>query len=151
MGSGRKFIKYWLPVILWMCLIFWMSTGTFAFENTASFVNPVLRFLLPEMPPKHMDLIHALIRKAGHVTGYFILSLLLFRALVRSTGQSLNRWRVSRIFAGSRVIFIGVPNPRQRACGTWRAWESKQLLTFAHFIPITIRLERPGLDVKPFI
>ncbi len=98
MASGRKLIKYWLPVILWMCLIFWMSTSTFAFENTASLVKPVLRFLVPRMPAEHMDLIHALIRKTGHVTEYFILGLLLLRAFRAGDLASWNwRWSLSAL------------------------------------------------------
>jgi VanZ family protein len=80
MTFNRNFIRYWLPVIFWMCFIFWMSTETFSSENTFSWIETVLRFLVPEISHQDMGLIHALIRKAAHVIEYFILGLLLFQA-----------------------------------------------------------------------
>jgi len=78
--SSRNFIKYWVPVIFWMCFIFWMSTETFSSQNTFSWIETVLRFLSPKTSFQEMGLIHAFIRKGGHVIEYFILGLLLFRA-----------------------------------------------------------------------
>ena len=57
-----------------------MSTGTFSAENTSSMVEAVVTFLVPVISSQELDLVHALIRKAAHVTEYFILGLLLFRA-----------------------------------------------------------------------
>jgi len=72
--------KYWFPVILCMSFIFWMSTGQFSAENTFLIIEPILRFLMPFISPEKADMIHRIIRKLGHVTEYFILGLLLFRA-----------------------------------------------------------------------
>jgi VanZ family protein len=88
---NRNFIQYWLPVVFWMGVIFWMSTGMFSSEHTSRFVVPVLQFLFPWLPPQDVDLIHGLIRKAGHVTEYFILGLLLFRAF---RSDSPHAWRL---------------------------------------------------------
>ena len=97
MTFHRNFINYLLPVIFWMGLIFWMSTETFSSQNTFSVVEPILRFLVPKLSSQRVDLIHALIRKSGHVIEYFILGLLLFRAFRgRSTGS--RNWR-SAFFA----------------------------------------------------
>jgi VanZ family protein len=57
-----------------------MSTETFSSENTSSWIETVLLFLFPKIPSQEMGLIHAFIRKGGHVIEYFILGLLLFRA-----------------------------------------------------------------------
>jgi hypothetical protein len=76
----RNFIKQWLPHILWLCFIFWMSTGSFSSENTFSAVRAILQFLLPNLSAREAILIHAMTRKAAHVFEYFILGLLLFRA-----------------------------------------------------------------------
>ncbi len=80
MNFSGKF-RYWIPALLWMCVIFWMSTGTFASEETSKIVEPVIRFLLPQIPDSKVDMIHGLIRKCGHLSEYFVLGLLLFRAL----------------------------------------------------------------------
>ena len=47
MSSSRDFVKYWLPVILFACFIFWMSTETFSSENTFSVVRAIIKFLVP--------------------------------------------------------------------------------------------------------
>ena len=73
--------KPWLPVILWMGLIFAMSTGLGSAEHTSRFVGPFLHWLLPQAPPETIATLHFLIRKAGHFTEYAILALLLRRAI----------------------------------------------------------------------
>jgi VanZ family protein len=67
-----------------------MSTGTFSAEHTFSVVKIVLGFLFPGLSPDRVMLVHAVVRKAAHVTEYFILSLLLFRAFKAGAGW---RWR----------------------------------------------------------
>jgi VanZ family protein len=71
----------WLPVVLWMGFIFTMSTSLGASDNTSRFIEPLLRALLPHAAPETIDWAHFLIRKAGHLTEYAILALLLRRAL----------------------------------------------------------------------
>jgi VanZ family protein len=73
-----------------MGVIFGVSTGTFSSEHTSRFIVPLLHFLFPWLSPQDVDLIHELIRKAGHVSEYFILGLLLFRAFRSDSAQ---RWR----------------------------------------------------------
>lgn len=95
MSFIRNF-KYWVPLLLWMSFIFWMSTGTFSAENTSLIIEPILRFLMPSLSPEKVDMIHGVIRKLGHVTEYFILGILLFRAF-RSGSRELRtrRWAFS--------------------------------------------------------
>ena len=90
----KNFVKYYLPVIFWMGFIFWMSTETFSSPNTFSFVETALRFLFLKISSREVDLIHAMIRKSGHVMEYFILGLLLFRAFRGGSTGSWN-WRWS--------------------------------------------------------
>jgi VanZ family protein len=104
MTSNQYSIKYWLPVIFWMCFIFWMSTGTFSSQNTYSFVEPVLRFLVPQISSHGVDLIHALMRKSAHIIEYFILGLLLFRAFRRGSTPPWN-WRWSFFAVGVVVLW----------------------------------------------
>jgi VanZ family protein len=78
--SFRKKIQYWLPVLLWICFIFWMSTGLFSAQNTYLFFEPILRFFVPSISHKEIIVVHIFMRKLAHVTEYFISGLLLFRA-----------------------------------------------------------------------
>ena len=85
----RDFVKYYLPVILWMAFIFWMSTGTFSAENTSSYLEAVLRFFAPKMSAREINVIHAIVRKSAHLIEYFIMGILFFRAY---RGPSVERW-----------------------------------------------------------
>jgi len=76
----RNFIKQWLPIVLWFCFIFWMSTGSFSSGNTFPAVKAILQFLLPNLSAREVILIHAMVRKAAHLFEYFVLGFLLFRA-----------------------------------------------------------------------
>ncbi|SEM39273.1 VanZ like family protein [Syntrophus gentianae] len=84
-------LKYWLPVLLWMGVIFGMSTGTFSADHTSRFIGPLLHFLFPGLPEQDIELFHGMIRKAGHVSEYFILGLLFFHGV---RGNSSQRWRL---------------------------------------------------------
>jgi VanZ family protein len=72
-----------------MGIIFWMSTGAFSPEHTSEIIVPILDFLFPGLEPHHIDMIHGLLRKAGHVTEYFLLGILFFNAF---RGSSLRNW-----------------------------------------------------------
>lgn len=89
---NRNIAKYWLPVILWMGFIYWMSTDTFSSQNTFSWVETLLRFLVPKISFQDIVSLHTLIRKSAHVTEYFVLGLLLFR-MFRGGSASLWSWR----------------------------------------------------------
>ena len=97
--SFMRYLKYWIPVFLWMIVIFWMSTGTFSAQNTALIIEPILRFLMPAILPEMIDLIHGALRKLGHIAEYFVLGILLFRAF-RGGSKDLQipRWAFSSFF-----------------------------------------------------
>ena len=94
-----RYLKYWIPVLLWMIFIFWMSTGTFSEENTSLIVEPILRFLMPSIRPDMADMIHNTLRKLGHVANYFVLGFLLFRAFRGGSKEfRIPRWAFSSFF-----------------------------------------------------
>ena len=96
--SVIRYLKYWIPVLLWMIFIFWMSTGTFSSQNTVLIVEPILRFLKPSISQEMIALIHKALRKLGHVTEYFVLGFLLFCAFRGDSKElRLPRWVVSAI------------------------------------------------------
>lgn len=74
-----------------MGFIFWMSTGTFSAEHTSRFIVPALHFLFPALALSDLYLFHGWIRKFGHLSEYFILGLLFFRAF---RGQASPQWRL---------------------------------------------------------
>jgi VanZ family protein len=85
--------RFWAPVLVWMSVVFLMSTAEFSSQNTSLIIEPILRFLAPSLSRHQVELIHGLIRKAGHVTEYFVLGILLFRAFRGgSTQEKVWRW-----------------------------------------------------------
>lgn len=78
---AAQFAKYFLPVLLWMALIFGGSTHLGASRNTSRIIGPVLRWFNPNVTNETIGKIQFTIRKCGHATEYAILCLLVWRAL----------------------------------------------------------------------
>ncbi len=76
-----KFLRYWLPVIIWMVVIFVMSTEVGSSANSSRIIEPVVRWVKPDATPEQFEFAHFLARKLGHLSEYAVLALLLFRAL----------------------------------------------------------------------
>ncbi len=91
----KSFLKYWLPLLIWLCLIFVGSTNLMSAEQTSRFLVPFLRWLKPDISFETLAFIHFLIRKLGHVMEYAILAMLLWRGLYR--GMNL-RMKMSILF-----------------------------------------------------
>jgi VanZ family protein len=77
----RRFVKYWMPAILWMVLIFVGSTDMLSAEHTSRFLVPFFRWLDPEISLAALAEIQFAVRKLGHFTEYAVLAMLLWRAL----------------------------------------------------------------------
>ncbi len=75
----REIAKAWLPVVLWMALMFFGSTDLMSAEHTSRFLTPFLRWLNPEISWAAIAQAHLFVRKAAHVTEYAVLTALLFR------------------------------------------------------------------------
>jgi VanZ family protein len=74
---------YWLPPLVWMAVIFGLSSSMGSSEETSRFVVPLLRWLFPWAAPGDIATLHGLVRKGAHVTEYAILAALWFRAFRR--------------------------------------------------------------------
>jgi len=91
----KSFLKYWLPVLIWLGLIFVGSTDALSAEQTSRFLVPFLRWLDPQISFATIAAIHFALRKLGHLTEYVIFAALLWRALRRGTRLQA---RVSKLF-----------------------------------------------------
>src|SRR5207247_383131 len=85
----RVFLKYWLPLLIWLGVIFVDSTDLMSAEHTSRFIVPILLWLKPDMAPETIRSILFVIRKCAHVSEYAILALLLWRA--RRSASTLKR------------------------------------------------------------
>jgi VanZ family protein len=77
----KSFLKYWLPVLIWLCVIFVGSTDVLSAEQTSRFVEPFLRWLKPDISFETLAQIHFFARKLGHIFEYALLAIFLWRAL----------------------------------------------------------------------
>jgi len=96
----KPFLKYWLPVLFWLGLIFVGSTDMLSAEHTSRFLVPFLRWLDPHISPATLNSIQMIIRKFGHVTEYAILATLLWRALRGGTNLKSS---MSILFAAALI------------------------------------------------
>ena len=92
----------YLPLLVWMALIFFFSTGEMSAGNTSRIVRPLLLWLFPEISEERITLVHFIVRKAAHFTEYAILALLAARAFATSHQALLRR----RWFITSLVLVI---------------------------------------------
>jgi hypothetical protein len=92
-GARQGAWKPWLAAGLWLILISIESTEMLSSTNTSRFLYPLLTRLFGSIDPVVFAYWHGVGRKMGHVLGYGILSVLLFRAWRASLvlGDSL-RW-----------------------------------------------------------
>ena len=77
----KSFLKYWLPLLIWLGVVFAGSTSSMSTEHTSRYIVPLLLWLKPGMSPGTSWIIVVVVRKCAHVTEYAVLGLLLWRAL----------------------------------------------------------------------
>lgn len=92
-------LRRYLPLVVWMAVIFFASTGEFSAANTNALIQPLLRWLFPHITDERIALFHFLLRKCGHFSEYAILGLLAAHAFIASSHASLRRhWFVVALF-----------------------------------------------------
>ncbi len=91
------------PIVLWLVVIFFLSSSAGAMSETSRIIGPLLQFFFPDMPFETRAVIHGYVRKIAHFTEYAILAFLAVRALSMSATKFLQRWRY--VFA---IIFVAL-------------------------------------------
>jgi len=84
----RGRIYRYAPLILWMGLVLFASTGTASMARTSIIIRPLLEFLFPSAPSETLDIYHGYIRKSAHFFEYGVLGLWAARAY----SASLKLW-----------------------------------------------------------
>jgi VanZ family protein len=103
-----RLVKYWMPAIVWMALIFIGSTDVLSAEHTSRFLVPFLHWFDPQISWATLNAVQTIIRKLGHLTEYAILAALLWRALRSGTAWKSKTsilfaivWIACAVFAAS--------------------------------------------------
>jgi VanZ family protein len=74
-------LRYWLPVIVWIGVIAFESTDLMSAQHTGTILYSVMTALFGWISPDRFEIFHHLLRKSGHFLGYGTLAVLSFRAL----------------------------------------------------------------------
>ena len=84
------------PVVVWVGVIFFASTGSMSASNTSRIIRPLLLWLFPGITDASLLQAHFFVRKAAHFTEYAVLALLAARAFRTSSDDRLRRrWHVA--------------------------------------------------------
>ena len=104
--KAQSFLKYWLPPILWMAVIFTASADTHSAQHSSRFFLPLLHWLFPRMSAEHVDTCHFLFRKCGHLTEYAVLALLFWRAIRQPRKNRRQPWRWSEAGLAASLVLL---------------------------------------------
>ncbi len=88
----RSFLKYWLPTLVWMMIIFSASGDTKSFQHSSRIIAPLLHWLLPHLSEHAVDAVVTALRKCAHLTEYAVLALLFWRALRKPVRHDARPW-----------------------------------------------------------
>src|SRR5437660_3425729 len=91
----RNLLKYWLPALIWLGVIFLASTDLMSAEHTSRFLGPFLRWLKPDVTADAIAKVQLFVRKVAHLTEYAILATLLWRAVYSGTNLKI---KISTLF-----------------------------------------------------
>jgi VanZ family protein len=98
----RRFCMYWLPLVVWMAVIFSASTSLGSPSHTSRFIHPILLWLDPQMSDETFELVHTVIRKCAHVCEYAMLGFLVWRVVhldsAFSTAGAAGRFWLALLF-----------------------------------------------------
>ena len=106
----KGFLRAWLPVLIWMGIIFSMSTDAGSAEETGGILEPLLRWMWPSISQDTIEWCHFIIRKCGHLSEYAMLAFLAWRALekpylskipVFSLKLAARAWLIATVYAAT--------------------------------------------------
>jgi VanZ family protein len=113
---SKPFVRYWAPALIMLVLIRIESTTLFSGTATEHWLVWLSRMMGLHLPVARLDLLNAVLRKAGHCIGYAMLSFLAFRAM---RGTFLF---VKFGFAGWRSSHAYEPLRQMGLRALWQPW-----------------------------
>ncbi len=99
----KTFVKYWLPPLLWMALIFPVGNKALSSSLVYDVFMAVFKWLLSGASPEALGTGYIIFRKSLHFFEYGFLAFLLFRGL---RAGRVPRWKPSR-FAWAAGLAVG--------------------------------------------
>ena len=106
MPMVRSLIKYWLPVLIWMVIIFSASSDTKSSQHSSRIIGPVVRWFFPHLSERSVEQVVFITRKCAHLTEYAVLAFLVWRGLRKPVRKDTRPWRWAD--AGFAVLFVAL-------------------------------------------
>ncbi len=93
MPKLQKFLIYWLPLLVWMCVIFTASGDAESAHHSSIYFEPLMRWLFPSMSQAHIEQLHYAFRKCCHMTEFAALAVLAWWAIRQPQRNDKRQWR----------------------------------------------------------
>ncbi len=106
MFKTRSFFKYWLPVIIWMMVIFSASGDHESFQHSSRIIAPLMRWLFPSITETNLDHVVLAVRKCAHLAEYMVLAFLFWRAVCQPVQADPRPWNPKLAMAA--VVFVAI-------------------------------------------
>ena len=100
-----NFLRYWLPVLVWMLLIFSFSSDAKSYHHSSSLFEPLLRWLFPQMSQGTISELHHFFRKTCHLAEYAMLAWLVWRAVRKPVKNDRRPWNWTESGFALSVVF----------------------------------------------
>lgn len=103
----RRFVSAVWPILLWMGVIFLMSTDGASAVQTSRILEPLLHWLDPAMSSDTVERMQSVIRKAAHIAEYAVLAWLILRmgSMLRGPSSSRWSWRAALVAFGASAAY----------------------------------------------
>jgi VanZ family protein len=86
---------YWVPVIIWMVVVFSASGDHASFQHSSRIIGPLLHWLFPNLSAEATNNVVLAVRKCAHLNEYAVLALLVWRARRKPAWADTRPWRWS--------------------------------------------------------
>ena len=109
MSKLKSFAKFWLPVVLWAVLIFSASGDKKSVHHSSRIIEPLVRWLIPDISDEAVRTTVLVVRKCAHVTEFAIFALLLWRAARATIYKQSAGWsRKATVFAITGAVLFAI-------------------------------------------
>ena len=81
MPIHRQALKFWLPPIIWMLVIFSASSDAASVRHSSRVFEPLMHWLFPHLAQARIEDFHYLFRKCAHVAEFGVLAMLIWHAI----------------------------------------------------------------------
>ena len=124
-ASRPNLVRAWWPAAVWVVLIAFESTDFFSSEHTGSMLYTLLTHLFGHIDFYKFLVFHHYLRKTGHVVGYGMLTLLLWRGWRATLDQDHAQLGRTALLSWLGTVFVASMDEWHQSSipsrtGTWR-------------------------------